>query len=310
LQQAFEHLLDIGSLEDSQLNALLDSAHRIKSDPEAFRNACEGYLSVNLFYEPSTRTRFSFEIAARKLGLQVVNFLAAASSVSKGETLIDSFKTIQAMRPDVIVFRHPDNGAAAEIAEYALPGTHVINAGDGSRAHPSQALLDMMTLQEHFDDLSQVSVLISGDLRHSRVTHSDVVAMRKLGVGEIRLAAPDNLQPGADTLEGTVQFDNLDDALKDVDVVMMLRIQTERLSNTEVPDLEGFHRDWGLTSRRLLLAKPDCLVMHPGPMNRGIEISSEVADGPQSIILEQVANGVFARMAILHAMCKSGSKKS
>jgi aspartate carbamoyltransferase catalytic subunit len=302
LLKAFEHLLDIGSLEDSQLNALLDLAHKIKSDPEAYRNACEGSLSVNLFYEPSTRTRFSFEIAARRLGMQVVNFSAAASSVSKGETLIDSFKTIQAMNPDIIVFRHPDNGAAADIAVHALPGTHVINAGDGSRAHPSQALLDMMTLQQHFDDLSQISVLIAGDLQHSRVTQSNVEAMRKLGVGEIRLASPANLRPGEDTLMGTVLFDHLDDALKDVDVVMMLRIQSERLCDTEVPDQASFHRDWGLTSERLKQAKPDCLVMHPGPMNRGVEITSEVADGPQSVILQQVANGVFTRMAILHAM--------
>lgn len=300
--QAFTHLLDIGSLEDSQLNGLLESAHRIANDPESYRNTCEGALLVNLFYEPSTRTRFSFEIAARRLGMQVVNFSAAASSVSKGETLIDSFKTIQAMKPDIIVFRHPDNGAAADIAEHALPGTHVVNAGDGSRAHPSQALLDMMTLQQNFDDLSRISVLISGDLRHSRVTHSDVVAMRKLGVGEIRLASPANLRPGEDTLKGTVQFDRLDDALRDVDVVMMLRIQNERFCDSEMQDQASYHREWGLTSERLKLAKPDCVVMHPGPMNRGVEITSEVADGPQSVILQQVANGVFTRMALLHAM--------
>jgi len=297
-----KHLLDIGSLGTDQLKSLLALAQRIKTNPDKFRNACEGSLLVNLFYEASTRTRFSFEIAARRLGMQVVNFSAAGSSVSKGETLIDSFKTIQAMSPDIIVFRHPDNGAAADLARYALPGTHIINAGDGSRAHPSQALLDMMTLQQHFDDLSEITVLISGDLRHSRVTHSDVVAMRKLGVGEIRLASPPNLRPGDDTLSGTIQFDNLDEALVDVDVVMMLRVQNERLANSEMPDQNSFHRDWGLTSKRLSKAKPGCMVMHPGPMNRGVEITSEVADGPQAVILEQVANGVFARMAILRAM--------
>jgi aspartate carbamoyltransferase catalytic subunit len=294
-----EHLLDIGSLDDVQLTALLRSAHRIRSDQDRYRNVCEGSLVVNLFYEPSTRTRFSFEIAARRLGMHVVNFSAAGSSVSKGETLIDSFRTIQAMEPDIIVFRHPDNGAAAQLAEHALAGTHVVNAGDGSRAHPSQAMLDMMTLQQHFDDLSSISVLISGDLRHSRVTHSDVIAMRKLGVGEIRLASPAQLRPGEDTLSGTVLYDRLDDALADVDVVMMLRIQNERLSGCEIPDQPAYHRDWGLTEERLQLANPGCIVMHPGPMNRGVEITSEVADGPQSVILEQVANGVYARMAIL-----------
>ena len=297
-----DHLLDIGSLEDRQLNSILSLAHDIKGNPDKYRNVCEGELVVNLFYEPSTRTRFSFEIAARRLGMQVVNFSAAGSSVSKGETLIDSFRTIQAMDPDIIVFRHPDNGAAAQLAEYALTGTHIVNAGDGSRAHPSQALLDMMTLQQYFDDLSQISVLISGDLRHSRVTHSDVVAMRKLGVGEIRLASPLNLRPGEDTLQGTVQFDCLDAALAGVDVVMMLRIQNERLSGVEIPEESHFHRDWGLTLERLDKAKPGCRVMHPGPMNRGVEITSEVADGAQSVILEQVANGVFTRMAILLTM--------
>jgi aspartate carbamoyltransferase catalytic subunit len=301
---ALQHLLDIGSLEDEQLFALLESAKEIKTNMDGYRGACDGAIAVNLFFEPSTRTRFSFEIAARRLGMQVVNFSAAESSVIKGETLIDSFKTVQAMDPDVIVFRHPENGSAAELARYALAGTHVVNAGDGSRAHPSQAVLDMLTLQENFDDLSKISVLISGDLRHSRVTHSDVQAMRKLGVGEIRLASPPQLSPGEETSAGTVQFDDLDRALEGVDVVMMLRIQKERLADAELPDPDNFHRDWGLTRERLEKAAPGCLVMHPGPMNRGIEITSEVADGPRSLILQQVSNGVAARMAILMAMVR------
>ena len=297
-----KHLLDIGSLDDEQLNSLLASAHRIKDDPERYRNVCNGSMLVNLFFEPSTRTRFSFEIAARRLGLHVVNFSAASSSVSKGETLMDSFRTVQAMGPDIIVFRPPHKGSSASLAEHALEGVHVVNAGDGSHAHPSQALLDMMTLQQHFDDLSSIRVLISGDLRNSRVTHSDVVAMRKLGVGEIRLASPAHLRPGAETARGTVQFESLDEALVDADVVMMLRIQNERLSESEIPDQPVYHRDWGLTKERLNKAKPGCIVMHPGPMNRGVEISSDVADGPRSVILEQVANGVYARMAILLRM--------
>jgi aspartate carbamoyltransferase catalytic subunit len=301
-----EHLLDIESLPEGRLEALLASAHRIKRDPLRYRNVCGGAMLVNLFFEPSTRTRFSFEIAARRLGMQVVNFSAAGSSVSKGETLMDSFRTVQAMGPDVIVFRHPDAGSASALAAEAREGVHVINAGDGSRAHPSQALLDMMTLEEHFADLSSVCVVISGDLRHSRVTHSDVAAMRRLGVGEIRLAAPARMGPSEDTARGTVQYDNLDDALPGADVVMMLRIQNERLAATEVPDQQAYHRDWGLTRQRLALAKPDCIVMHPGPMNRGVEITSGVADGPQSVILQQVANGVYARMAVLVGVLGGG----
>lgn len=296
------HLLDISSLSESRLRSLLASAHEIKADPAKFKSACKGAMMINLFFEASTRTRFSFEIAARRLGIKVINFSAAESSVSKGESLLDSFRTVQAMGPDVIVFRHPDIGSAARLAEEAKPGVHVINAGDGSHAHPSQALLDMMTLQQHFEDLSAIKVLIAGDLRHSRVTHSDVEAMHKLGVGEIRLASPPKLRPLADTAEGTLQFDNLDEALEGVDVVMALRVQSERLKDADIPEQLTYHRDWGLTVERLRLAKPGCLVMHPGPMNRGVEITSEVADGPQSVILEQVANGVFARMAVLRAM--------
>lgn len=296
---ALQHLIDIGSMDDEQLARVLDRAHTIKQDMGKYRNALEGALAVNLFFEASTRTRFSFEIAARRLGMQVVNFAASASSVSKGETLMDSFRTVQAMGPDVIVFRHPDNGSAAELVAHALPSVHVVNAGDGSRAHPSQAVLDMMTLQENFDDLTKIKVLISGDLRHSRVTHSDVQAMRKLGVGEIRLASPPELRPGKETSQGTVQFDDLDEALQGVDVVMMLRIQKERFTSEQAPDQANFHDKWGLTADRLDLAAPGCLVMHPGPMNRGVEITSEVADGPRSLILQQVANGVYARMAIL-----------
>ena len=294
-----QHLIDIGSMDDEQLVHVLDRARAIKQDMGKYRNALDGALAVNLFFEPSTRTRFSFEIAARRLGMQVVNFAASASSVSKGETLMDSFRTVQAMGPDVIVFRHPDNGSAADLAAHALPSVHVVNAGDGSRAHTSQAVLDMMTLQENFEDLSQIKVLISGDLRHSRVTHSDVQAMRKLGVGEIRLASPAELRPGDETAQGTVQFDDLDEALQGVNVVMMLRIQKERFTGDQAPDQEHFSHQWGLTAERLNQAAPGCLVMHPGPMNRGVEITSEVADGPRSLILQQVANGVSARMAIL-----------
>jgi aspartate carbamoyltransferase catalytic subunit len=297
-----EHLLDIASLSESQVRSILDTAHAIKADPGRFRTACADRLLINLFYEPSTRTRFSFEIAARRLGMHVVNFTAAGSSVVKGETLLDSFKTLEAMAPDACVVRHPDDGSVAELAAAVNPGLHVINAGDGSHAHPSQAMLDAFTLQQHFDDLSRVRILIAGDLCHSRVTKSDIEILKKLGIGEIRLAAPPQLQPDKKNSAGTVVFNSMDEAIEGVDVVMMLRIQHERLSGEILPGSEAYHNEWGLSQERLQLAAPGCLVMHPGPMNRGVEISSEVADGPQSVILEQVANGVFARMAILKSM--------
>jgi aspartate carbamoyltransferase catalytic subunit len=302
MAEPLRHLLDIESLTRAQLEALLRRAHEIKARPDRFHNRLDGSMLVNLFFEPSTRTRLSFEIGARRLGMQVVNFTTAGSSVSKGETLLDSYRTVQAMGPEVIVLRHSDRGSALRLAEDAAPGVHLVNAGDGSHAHPSQALLDMMTLQEQFEDLSEVCVLIAGDLRHSRVTHSDVAAMRTLGVGEIRLASPPQMRPAAETARGTKLFDSLDEALDGVNVVMMLRIQNERLSDAEIPEPLTYHRDWGLTSQRLAKAAPGCRVMHPGPMNRGVEIDSEVADGPQSLILEQVTNGVYARMALLLAL--------
>lgn len=299
MAKPLDHLLDIASLDDDQIHSLLRMARQIKSEPGRFRNLCSGRLMINLFYESSTRTRFSFEIAAKRLGMDVVNFTAAGSSVSKGETLLDSFRTLAAMAPDIIVVRHPDDGAAAGLAAVARSGLRVVNAGDGCHAHPSQAVLDALTLSEHFEDFSQLRILIAGDLHHSRVTRSDVEMLRRLGTGEIRLAAPEPLRPGPETARGTIQFDDLDRAIEGVDVVMMLRIQHERQSGLDLPSAEDYHRAWGLNAERLSRAAPGCRVMHPGPMNRGVEISSEVADGPQSLILEQVANGVFARMSIL-----------
>ncbi|NIP17370.1 MAG: aspartate carbamoyltransferase catalytic subunit [Xanthomonadales bacterium] len=302
MTRPLEHLLDIASLSEDRVKSVLATAHEIKANPDRYRTACEGRLLVNLFYEPSTRTRFSFEIAGRRLGMDVINFTAAGSSVVKGETLLDSFKTLEAMEPDAVVVRHPDDGSVAELAAASNPGTHIINAGDGSHAHPSQAMLDALTLQQNFKDLSRVKILIAGDLSHSRVTKSDIEIFKKLGVGEIRLAAPAQLQPEARNSEGALVFDRMDEAIDGVNVVMMLRIQHERLSGEMLPGSDAYHKEWGLSSERLGQAAPGCLVMHPGPMNRGVEISSEVADGPRSLILQQVNNGVFARMAILHEM--------
>ena len=253
---------------------------------------------VNLFYEPSTRTRVSFETAALRLGMHVINVAAADSSVKR--------RVLARHLPYPGGHDARRHGAAASrercpgpLAEACGPGLHLVNAGDGSRAHPSQALLDVLTMQRHFDDLGRIRVLVAGDLHHSRVTRSGVALMKKLGVGEIRLCAPPGLQAGPNVSGGTHCFDDFDAALDGVDVVMMLRIQRERLEGQELPDRAGYHRQWGLTAERLGRAAPGCIVMHPGPMNRGVEISSEVADGPQSVIREQVANGVATRMAVL-----------
>jgi aspartate carbamoyltransferase catalytic subunit len=295
------HLLDIESLSKPYIEGLLDSAQIIRDRPENYCKSGAGQLLINLFYEPSTRTRVSFEIAAGRLGMQVVNVAASGSSVAKGESLLDTYRTLLAMGPDIIVLRHPDNGAHAPLAAITPPGVRLVNAGDGSRAHPTQALLDAFTLRQHFPDLEKITMLVAGDLHHSRVTRSGVAAMKKLGVGEIRLASPPGLAAGPRVSEGTTGFESLDAALPGVDAVMMLRVQRERLVGLDVPDNETYHRSWGLTAERLALAAPGCIVMHPGPMNRGAEIAPEVADGPQSVILEQVRNGVFVRMAVLQS---------
>ncbi|MEJ2534009.1 MAG: aspartate carbamoyltransferase catalytic subunit [Gammaproteobacteria bacterium] len=294
-----QHLLDIGSAPLATLHAILDRAQRLLDDPREAAGLLEGRLLMNLFYEPSTRTRVSFEVAALRLGMRVVNIAAADSSVKKGETLFDTFLTLQAMAPDVLVLRHPEDGAPLSLADAAAPGLHLVNAGDGSRAHPTQALLDALTLRQHFDDLGSIRVLVAGDLHHSRVTRSGVALMKKLGVGEIRLAAPPGMQAGPQVSEGTRVFDDLDQALEGVDAVMMLRIQRERLAGMEAPDAASYHDRWGLTPKRLGRASAHCIVMHPGPMNRGAEIDSSVADGERSVIVQQVRNGVFVRMATL-----------
>lgn len=297
-----KHLLDIESTPPDVLKHILALASAMRERPGDFENACDGRLLVNLFYEPSTRTRVSFEIAALRLGLRVVNIAAADSSVKKGETLMDTFRTLQAMAPDVVVVRHPEDGALAPLANAAVPELHLVNAGDGARAHPTQALLDLVTLQQHAGPLEDLTVVVAGDLHHSRVTRSGAALLKTLGVGELRLCAPPGLEAGPRVTAGATCFDSLDDALVGANVVMMLRIQRERLAGMAIPDPESYHRQWGLTEARLAHAAPGCLVMHPGPMNRGVEIASSVADGPRSLILEQVANGVFTRMAVIHTL--------
>ncbi len=299
MTKTLEHFTGISDCSTEQLEQLLDLALKISQDISTFENTRTGRMLVNLFYEPSTRTRVSFEAAAKRLGMHVINVSAIGSSVEKGESLLDTFYTIQAMGPDCIVVRHPEEGNAKALAEVAEPGVHVINAGDGTAAHPSQALLDALTLKQNFKQFSEIRLVMAGDIRHSRVARSAIKMLTKLGIGEIRLAGPAEFMPGEVTTAGTVIYDSLDEAVRGANAIMMLRIQKERISGLHIPGGDEYHREWGLSVNRLGLASEGCFVLHPGPMNRGVEIASEVADSRQSLIRSQVRNGLYARMALL-----------
>lgn len=295
-----KHLLSLRDLDRDQIVTLLDRAAQFDEGVDA-RDRLAGIGVCTLFFEPSTRTRLSFQRAAQRLGADVLNFEAATSSATKGETALDTLKNIEAMGVRGFVVRAREDGAVAALAAQAAPGTALVNAGDGRHQHPTQGLLDMLTIREaKGDDFSKLAVAIVGDIRHSRVARSDLVALAKLGVGEIRACAPASLLPDDDTLEGCrIVTHELDAALADADVVMTLRLQRERMEEGLVESLDDYHRDFGITRERLRRAKPDAIVLHPGPLNRGVEISDEIADGAQSRILRQVANGVKVRMAVL-----------
>ena len=300
------HLLSLDGLDAATLTGLLDAAEALR--PQALtglsqRDALAGRTVCTLFFEPSTRTRSSFQLAAKRLGADTLNFNVATSSSSKGETAMDTMRNLEAMGVDCFVVRHAENGAVAALAAGARPHTRFINAGDGRSNHPTQGLLDMLTLRQRKGaDFSRLKVLIAGDVKHSRVARSDLHALRALGAGEIRVCGPASLLPDDDTLRGCLATQDFDAALDGVDVVMMLRLQRERMEEGLVPSLEQYFRDYGLTPERLRRAKSDVIVMHPGPMNRGVEISDAVADGPQSVILDQVSNGVAVRMAVMRAL--------
>lgn len=295
-----KHLLSLRDLDRDQIVTLLDRAAQFDEGVDA-RDRLAGIGVCTLFFEPSTRTRLSFQRAAQRLGADVLNFEAATSSATKGETALDTLKNIEAMGVRGFVVRAREDGAVAALAAQAAPGTALVNAGDGRHQHPTQGLLDMLTIREaKGGDFSKLAVAIVGDIRHSRVARSDLVALAKLGVGEIRACAPASLLPDDDTLEGCrIVTHELDAALADADVVMTLRLQRERMEEGLVESLDDYHRDFGITRERLRRAKPDAIVLHPGPLNRGVEISDEIADGAQSRILRQVANGVKVRMAVL-----------
>lgn len=292
------HLTTLEGLDRATLTRLLDRAEAIRRDG-APRDLLVGRTVLNLFFEHSTRTRTSFELAAKRLGADVVNFDVALSSTNKGESLLDTLHTLEAMRLDALVVRHKENGTPELLARHATSAVAVVNAGDGQRAHPTQGLLDALTIRQRRADFENLVVVICGDIRHSRVARSDVHALSALGVGEIRLCAPPALRPDPAEFPGCRIGEDFDAALQGADVAIMLRIQKERIVDAALPDDGAYFARYGLDARRLALARPGCLVMHPGPINRGIEIADDVADGPQSRILDQVANGVCVRMAVL-----------
>lgn len=301
------HLLTLHDMPREWLIALLDRAQQFADGADA-ADALRGIAVCTLFFEPSTRTRLGFQRAAQRLGADLLAFEAATSSTTKGETAADTFRTIQAMGVRGFVVRHRDDGAVAALAALADTDVAVINAGDGRSDHPTQGLLDMLTLrQTKGDDWSALSVAIVGDIRHSRVANSDVQALRCLGVRDVRLCGPKALLPDAAAAEGCAIGTDLDAALAGVDAIVMLRLQRERMADGLVPSLDDYHRDYGLTDTRLRRAAPDAVVLHPGPINRGVEITDAVADGPQSRILQQVRNGVAVRMAVLEAALAGGA---
>jgi len=258
-----------------------------------------GKSVFNLFFENSTRTRTTFEIAAKRLSADVFNLDIARSSASKGETLLDTVANLSAMAADIFVVRHSESGAPYLIAQHVAPHVHVINAGDGRHAHPTQGLLDAFTIRHFKKDFSNLRVAIVGDVLHSRVARSDIHAFTTLGCAEVRVVGPRTLIPSDLSQLGVKVFHDLDEGIRDCDVVIALRLQNERMSGALLPSSQEYFKNFGLTTSRLQAAKPDAIVMHPGPINRGVEIESAVVDGPQSVILNQVTFGIAVRMAVM-----------
>ena len=303
------HLLSIEGLPRATLMQILDTARSFVSVTEREIKKVpllRGQSVFNLFFESSTRTRTTFEIAAKRLSADVVNLNIATSSQSKGETLLDTVANLSAMHADMFVVRHASSGAPHLIARHVGPEIHVINAGDGRHAHPTQGLLDVYTIRHYKPEFTNLTVAIVGDLLHSRVARSEIHALTTLGVPEVRVVGPRTLMPPDIEKLGVRVFQDMNEGLRGVDVVMMLRLQNERMNGALLPSSHEYFRSYGLTPARLALAKPDAIVMHPGPMNRGVEIDSEVADGPQSVILPQVTFGIAVRMAVMAILAGNG----
>lgn len=302
---SLRHLLTLEGLPRAQVETLLErSQHyaRALGAPAPRATALAGVTVANLFTEPSTRTRVSFELAAKRLGAEVVNLEVQLSSRAKGESMLDTVFTLESLHVDVFVIRDAEAGVPALVAQHVAPHVSVLSAGEAHLSHPTQGLLDALTVLQHKGRFDGLAVAIVGDIRHSRVARSAAQVMRTLGARELRIVAPPALMPAEREFAGCQRFTRLEDGLRDVDVVMMLRIQRERFADADVPAGDDYFREYGLTPGRLALARPDAIVMHPQPMNRGVEIASEVADGPRSVIRRQVSNGVAVRMAVLETI--------
>lgn len=307
-----KHFLDVEGLKQELLIEILDTAdsfisvgkQQVKKVP-----LLRGTTVVNLFFEASTRTRTTFELAAKRLSADVLNINISTSATSKGESLMDMLRNLEAMDADMFIVRHENSGAPHFIAEYVTPNVAVINAGDGLHAHPTQAMLDMATIRRHKGDFGQLSVAIVGDIMHSRVARSQIHALNILGAKEVRLISPETLVPPFIEKLGATVFHDMNEGIEGVDVVIMLRLQKERMQSALLPSEHEYFNLYGLTETKLKLAKPDAIIMHPGPINRGVEIQSEVADCSRSVILNQVNYGIAVRMAIM-SMAMAGQNQT
>ena len=307
---SIRHFLGVEGLNKAQLQAIIAKAETFIDDNGQLINRpeLEGCTVMNLFFEPSTRTRTTFEVAEKRLGANVLNLDIASSSAKKGESLRDTLWNLQAMTADIFVVRHSASGAAHFMATEVTPDIAIINGGDGWHAHPTQGMLDMLTIhREAPRPFEELSVAIIGDIKHSRVARSDISALQTLGVKDIRVIAPRTLLPKGIERFGVTVYEDMNDCVRDCDVIMGLRIQNERIGSPLLASSNEYYKQYGITPERVALAKPYALIMHPGPMNRGVEIASSVADGPQSVILQQVSNGVAIRMAVL-SMAMEGQR--
>ncbi len=305
------HFLTIEGLKRPLLTEIMDRAEQFSSISHRQVKKVpllRGKTIMNLFFENSTRTRSTFELAAKRLSADVMNFNISTSATSKGESLLDTLHNLEAMHTDMFVVRHDQSGAAEFIAQHVAPHVSVINAGDGCHAHPTQAMLDMFTIRRHKQEFANLRVAIIGDILHSRVARSQIQALSILGVGEIRVIGPQTLLPRDCQTLGVHVHHDMASGLRDVDVIITLRLQFERMQGALLPSAREYFRCYGLTEEKLKYAKPDAIVMHPGPINRGVEIASSVADGKQSVILEQVGHGIAIRMAVMSMALGSQSE--
>jgi aspartate carbamoyltransferase catalytic subunit len=303
------HFLTLKGLARETLVELLDSAESYLSPEGSLPvrgSVLQGRTVANLFFEPSTRTRASFDLAGRRLGADVLNLDVNTSSRKKGESILDTIYTLEAMQVDIMVVRDAGAGVPAYIARHVNDYVSVLNAGESDASHPTQGLLDILTMRQHRSDFENMTVAIVGDIRHSRVARSAAHGLSTLGIGELRLVSPPAMAANADEMPFAKVVDNLDDGLRDADVVMALRIQRERIGNLDgIPGIDEYFANFGLSQERMKIAKPDAIVMHPGPMNRGIEIEGVLADSPRSMITRQVTNGVAVRMAVLERVART-----